>query len=99
MALWEKYAAITAQFEPSRRWEEATLVLTFIQGKRWKNQLFNYHWARQIQLAQQLQAEGQTGGPEGVADFSLDTPEAASAASESGQKRCQVLRFKPPKRD
>jgi hypothetical protein len=97
MALWEKYAAIVAQFEPSRRWEEASLVLSFIQGKRWKNQLFNYHWARQLQL----QAEGQTGSPEGAAGsgFRLETPEAQPADAESGKKRCQVLRFRPSKRD
>ena len=100
MALWEKYATIVAQFEPSRRWEEATLVLSFIQGKRWKNQLFNYHWARQLQLSQQLQAEGQA-SPDGAAGagFRLETPEAPDAGSASGKKRCQVLRFRPPKRD
>ena len=92
MALWEKYAAIVAHFEPSRRWEEAALVLSFIQAKRWKNQLFNYHWARQVQLSQQVQAEGQTGDPEGSAGsaFSLETP----ANAESEKKRCRVLRFK-----
>ncbi|MDR0238976.1 MAG: hypothetical protein LBI88_01945 [Deltaproteobacteria bacterium] len=101
MALWEKYAAIVAHFEPSQRWEEAALVLSFIQAKRWKNQLFNYHWARQIQLAQQNQAEGQTGSPEGTAGaaFSLETPETSRAGSEGGKKRCQVLSFKPQKRD
>jgi len=95
MALWEKYAAIAANFEPSRRWEEATLVLSFIQSKRWKNQLFNYHWTRQLQL----QAEGQTGSPDGAtgSTFSLETPEAPKADSGSGKKRCQVLRFKPSK--
>jgi len=105
MGLWEKYAAIVARFEPSRRWEEAALVLSFIQGKRWKNQLFNYHWARQLQLAQQVQAEGQTSGPDEAAGtaFSLDAPvgapDASSAGSESEKKRCQVLRFRPPKSD
>ena len=101
MALWEKYAAIVAQFEPSRRWEEASLVLSFIQGKRWKNQLFNYHWARQLQLAQQLQAEGQTNSPDGAAGpgFHLEAPEAADAASASEKRRCQVLSFRPPQRD
>ena len=102
MALWEKYAAIVAHFEPSQRWEEAALVLSFIQAKRWKNQLFNYHWARQIQLAQQNQAEGQTGNPNGAvaAAFSLETPETPDAGgSEKGKKRCQVLNFKPKKRD
>ena len=91
MALWEKYAAIVAHFEPSQRWEEAALVLSFIQAKRWKNQLFNYHWARQIQLAQHNQPDG--------AAFSLETPEASSADAEDGTKRCQVLNFKLQKRD
>ncbi|MCL2123760.1 MAG: hypothetical protein FWH34_06675 [Desulfovibrionaceae bacterium] len=101
MALWEKYAAIVAHFEPSQRWEEAALVLSFIQAKRWKNQLFNYHWARQIQLAQQNQAEGQTSSPDEAAGsaFSLETPEAPNAGTGSGKKRCQVLNFKPQKRD
>ena len=97
MALWEKYAAIVAQFEPSQRWEEAALVLSFIQAKRWKNQLFNYHWARQIQL----QAEGQAGSPDGNAGaaFNLETPKKPDAGTKSGKKRCQVLHFKPRKND
>ena len=95
MALWEKYAAIVARFEPSQRWEEAALVLSFIQAKRWKNQLFNYHWARQIQLAQQ--ATGQSDAPDGATGtaFSLENPEASDTGSGNGKKRCQVLRFRP----
>jgi hypothetical protein len=101
MALWEKYAAIVARFEPSQRWEEAALVLSFIQAKRWKNQLFNYHWARQIQISQQLQAEGQADSPNGaaVSAFSLETPETSNAGLENGKKRCQILSFRPQKRD
>jgi len=97
MALWEKYAAIVAQFEPSQRWEEAALVLSFIQAKRWKNQLFNYHWARQIQL----QAEGQAGNTDGNAGsaFSLEIPEAPVTGIKSEKKRCQVLHFKQRKYD
>ena len=45
MALWEKYAEKVQSFEPSERWEEAVLVLSMIQGVRFKNQLFNYNWA------------------------------------------------------
>ena len=95
MALWEKYAAIVARFEPSQRWEEAALVLSFIQAKRWKNQLFNYHWARQIQLSQQAtgQADGQAGATGSA--FSLENPEESDTEAGSGQKRCQVLRFRP----
>lgn len=45
MALWDKYAEAVTRFEPSQRWEEAVLVLAMIQGMRFKNQLFNHHWA------------------------------------------------------
>ena len=42
LALWDKYAVIVSHFEPTKRWEEAALVFSFIQAKRWKNQLFNH---------------------------------------------------------
>jgi hypothetical protein len=45
MSLWEEYAGRVSRFEPSRRWEEAVLVLGMIQAMRFKNQLFNHHWA------------------------------------------------------
>ncbi len=48
LALWDKYAAAVSHFEPTKRWEEAALVLSFIQAKRWKNQLFNYSWSAQV---------------------------------------------------
>lgn len=48
MALWEKYAAQVRRFEPTKRWEEATVVFAFIQALRWKNQLFNHQWAEQV---------------------------------------------------
>ena len=44
-SLWEKYAQIVNAFEPTARWEEAVFVLSFIQAKHWKNQLFNTQWA------------------------------------------------------
>ena len=99
MALWEKYAAIVARFEPSRRWEEAALVLSFIQAKRWKNQLFNYHWARQVQLSQQIQAEGQTNDPEGTAGSAFSLESSGNAAAGNEKKRCRVLRFRSSKSD
>lgn len=45
MALWEKYQALAEDFQPTRSWEEAVLILGMIQTVRWKNQLFNYHWS------------------------------------------------------
>ncbi|MBC17262.1 MAG: hypothetical protein CL942_09465 [Desulfovibrio sp.] len=46
MSLWEKYADRVSHFEPTKRWEEAVIVLNIIQSTRMKNQLFNYNWAR-----------------------------------------------------
>lgn len=48
LSLWEKYAALVSRFEPTKRWEEAALVLSLIQAKHWKNQLFNHKWAAQL---------------------------------------------------
>ncbi len=48
MALWDNYAEEVSNFTPTKRWEEAALVFSFIQAKRWKNQLFNHHWALQM---------------------------------------------------
>lgn len=103
MALWEKYAGIVARFEPTRRWEEAALALSFIQAKRWKNQLFNYHWARQVQIAQEeTQAEGRAGAPRAEPSspaFNLEETAASGAGGGAQKKRCQVLRFRPKKCD
>ena len=46
MSLWERYAEEVQRFEPSKRWEEAALILSFIQAVRFKNQLFNFHWSK-----------------------------------------------------
>lgn len=100
MALWEKYAGITAHFEPTRRWEEAALVLSFIQAKRWKNQLFNYHWARQVQLGQNTQPDGRVDSAEGPASPALNLLEPTSGlGGAADKKRCQVLPFRAKKCD
>lgn len=43
-SMWERYSQIVEKFEPTQRWEEATVMLGMIQAVRWKNQLFNHHW-------------------------------------------------------
>lgn len=91
MSLWEDYARRVTAFEPSRRWEEAVIVLNLIQAVRFKNQLFNHHWA-----------EGQGAGhaaqrrpvlapaPEAV------KPDAAkSEADQRGRGKVITLRPKP----
>lgn len=44
MALWNKYLQRVQDFDASREWEEATIVLSLIQAVRAKNQLFNTKW-------------------------------------------------------
>ncbi len=81
VALWDKYSAIAARFEPSKRWEESVLVLSLIQAKRWKNQLFNQQWAARSR------PEANPDGPR--ISFSLEQP-----AKE--RPRAKVLSFKNP---
>ena len=102
MGLWERYARKVAQFEPSREWEEAAIILTLIQGVRWKNQLFNHHWAESLKA---------NPGPALPADqlpvFSLHRKD--DAGSQSGadpaapgvdrQERGKVLSFRTVKDD
>lgn len=47
MSLWDKYQDRVKMFEPTKRWEEAVIVLSMIQAVRWKNQLFNSKWSEQ----------------------------------------------------
>lgn len=101
LALWERYARLVQEFEPSRRWEEAALVFSFIQAVRLKNQLFNKH------LAQSANPEG------GHLQEGLVRELSAWAGKERGkdvktpkklepsgiQKRCKVLHFRRRKGD
>ena len=82
-ALWEKYAHQVRNFEPSQRWQEAVLVFSFIQAKRWKNHLFNSKWAARSRTDF---PESQVSGP----FFSLEN------ANPSPPKRASVLPFSLP---
>lgn len=90
MSLWSEYATIVGRFEPTKQWEEATLIFSMIQAKRWKNQLFNYYWLLQTQgsaVAADL--------PEVLApDFALEA-ENGAAKGAPGDSACRVLPFKP----
>jgi hypothetical protein len=50
LCLWDKYYALVQKFEPTKRWEQAVLILSMIQGVRWKNQLFNVKWLHLTRL-------------------------------------------------
>ncbi len=80
--LWTKYARIVDNFEPTQRWEEAVLILSFIQAKFNKNQLFNYHWSARTKL------EGRKGEVRPV--FSLNLP-----SKEKDSKPATQILFNP----
>jgi hypothetical protein len=93
MALWDKYAEAVGHFEPSQRWEESVLVLAMIQGMRFKNQLFNYHWA-------EGQLPGQPTAAVPVADTFAPTVPGKPGATETQTaatppRRGKVLTFRP----
>lgn len=87
MALWDKYAEAVTRFEPSQRWEESVLVLAMIQGMRFKNQLFNHHWA-----------EGRLPGRPDEPLPAMAPPAVPTPAEPAGAERPhrgKVLAFRP----
>ena len=91
MSLWDKYAQTVQRFEPSERWQEAVLVLSFIQAKRWKNQLFNAQWAARTRNA----ADGaQAPGLPPQSAFTLEKADESHDAPREG-RRAKVLNFHP----
>ena len=103
MSLWDRYAEQVEAFEPSKRWEEASLVFCLIQAVRWKNQLFN------LRLAQASRPGGGETLPPGfdqvdsflrrnADDLPLPAP-AGGAAPARSKKRCKILRFSRRKSD
>ena len=92
MSLWSKYAALVSNFEPTRRWEEQALIFSLIQAKRWKNQLFNYNWARQSRPDRAGLPDGESLAP----FFSLElSPAGEEETPEPPRPACRVLSFRP----
>ncbi|MFU2210390.1 hypothetical protein K9F62_04255 [Desulfovibrio sp. JY] len=95
MALWDKYAEAVSHFEPSQRWEESVLVLAMIQGMRFKNQLFNHHWAEGRQPGHQPEPATAEAVP------TVATPGAPAATPQTDTtpaakpRRGKVLEFRP----
>lgn len=99
MDLWEKYATKTEEFEPSREWEESALIFSLIQAVRWKNQLFNHHWA------ESEQGHVRSLPPQAAFDMVRreETKDEKSNAGDCGAnaapKLAKVLAFRPRKSD
>lgn len=114
IALWERYARLVQEFEPSRRWEEAALVFSFIQAVRMKNQLFNKRLAesakpdgskapaefvREVSAwTEKRRAKEEAKGASGAGKAEKPDIGGASAGAD-GQKRRKVLRFSRGKDD
>jgi hypothetical protein len=79
-----------AAFEPTREWERAVLVLTMLQGVRWKNRLFN------AGLEGLAEASGEpVAGPASGASC----PDSGSGPVFSQENRGKVLCFRPRQGD
>ncbi len=97
--LWNKYEAIVAEFEPTRKWEESAVVFGMIQAIRLKNQLFNYHWS------DSCGPEAMSARPDFIPMKQEDdlmsnkeqNPESGVDGRDSDSKRCKVLSFGPRK--
>ena len=85
LALWNKYAEIVANFEPSQRWEEAAVVFGLIQTKYWKNQLFNH----------KLAATSRPDPPAASAPVPQKKEEEEQQKSSSQIGHAELLRFVP----
>ena len=99
MDLWEKYAHKTENFEPTREWEEGALIFSLIQAVRWKNQLFNHHWAESEQASMRSMP------PQAAFDLVEKAMEndlasnAGSCVQKAAPKRAKVLPFRSRKSD
>lgn len=90
MHLWSKYALITERFEPTRRWEESALVLSLIQAKHWKNQLFNYMLAKTSKPQPTKDSDGKL-------NFGFDLEKQKKApVKETKESQCRILSFHAP---
>ncbi len=90
MALWDDYANKVNRFEPTKRWEEAALVFSLIQAKRWKNQLFNYQWSTQLRPLEVEKPQH--------AQFSLEKPCLLNEKKQEKPRAAQ-LNFAPRKKN
>ena len=79
MALWPKYAQLAYEFQGTKKWETAALVLCLIQAKHMKNQLFNYHWRQQA----------------GSQDARRGPLSSQEAPRRSDATPCRILQFEP----
>lgn len=84
-ALMDKYEGLAGEFQPTKKWEQAVMVLGLIQAVRWKNHLFNYHWAEQQKPKKSLESPA--------------LPLASSGEKPRTSKPAKVLPFRTVKNE
>lgn len=95
-ALFDAYADKAQNFEPTRKWEEAVVMLGIIQTVRWKNQLFNHRW--KSGALPSADAGGQR-MPEGLPRKGPKGLKSEPGLGNGGDKRGKLLRFRPREDD
>lgn len=91
MALWNKYMQRVQDFDASREWEEATIVLSLIQAVRAKNQLFNTKWEEREALRHSPEPEPKI---EDMRPWRRLTPDPGRRNREP-QRKATVHQFHP----
>ena len=84
-SLWDKYESMAREFQPTKKWEQAVMILGLIQVVRWKNHLFNHEWAVQQKPKKDLDPPA------------LPLPMSGKKRSEA--KPAKVLPFRPLKNE
>lgn len=92
MNLWNTYAIKVQEFEPTKEWEEATLIFCMIQAIVFKNQLFNYNLANEYSTADDVEMPsffpaGQENSPSGEKSAFF------MGEKEPMKKKATLLRF------
>jgi len=82
MSLWDTYLAKVQDFDGSKAWEEAAIVLSLIQAVRGKNQLFNAYL-------------DQMNNPEKAERRPSPPPFPLPDAKKAGPRRAVVHQFHP----
>lgn len=92
--LWEKYHARTAEFEATARWEQDVLVLTILQGVRWKNRLFNHGLADRMSVS-----NIDSNVPKKDRETLHHCPDSGPTPVFSQENRGKILHFRPRQGD
>jgi hypothetical protein len=94
-SLWDQYHDKVQRFEPTKRWEEAALILAMIQAVRWKNQLFNVKWDQQRSPAEHGDRSGEGREDSPPARIRGEEDEERGETGSQDQDKGRIIPFRP----